>query len=315
MPEKTAVSIVRGANINRTVGEAVSLIGGIDNIVKLGDKVLVKPNFTTAANPQTGLVTDARVLEALINLAMDAGASEVTVGEGSAANDLSEINGLPEVLRRTGAKAVDINRISDSELVAVKIPNPLVLKEIHIPRIALESDVIINVPKLKVAGFVTSLGIKNILGVLKGKGSWSNPQTLSPPFKPAGDKKVLHSYGRSTAEGFRKAVVDLNSVITSHLTVVDGIYGFEGGGEHGGRPVRMNLIIAGKNVVAVDAVASAVMGFDPARIQYIRYAEEKRLGTGRLDRIEIRGLPLTEARRRFEPCNEEHRGLQIPEGF
>jgi len=71
------------------------------------------------------LVTDARVLEALINLAMDAGASDVTVGEDSASNDLSEINGLPEVLRRTGAKAIDMNKIPDKELAVVKIPSPL----------------------------------------------------------------------------------------------------------------------------------------------------------------------------------------------
>jgi len=76
-------------------------------------------------------------------------------------------------------------------------------------------------------------------------------------------------------ERFRRAVIDLNSVIMSHPTVVDGLYGFEGGGEQGGRPVKMDLIIAGENAVSVDAVASAVMGFDPSKIQYLRYAEER----------------------------------------
>ena len=135
------------------------------------------------------MVTDARVLEALINLAMDAGASDVTVGEDSASNDLSEINGLPEVLRRTGAKAIDMNKIPDKELAVVKIPSPLELKEISIPRIVLESDVVINTPKMKVAGFITSLGMKNILGVLKGKEYWSKPRTLSPPFNQPGVRR------------------------------------------------------------------------------------------------------------------------------
>jgi len=61
----------------------------------------------------------------------------------------------------------------------------------------------------------------------------------------------------------------------------------------------MNLIIAGKNMVAVDAVASAVMGIDPSRVKYLKLAEEKGLGTANLDNIEVIGERIGEVRRNF----------------
>jgi len=280
---------------------AVELAGGMKSIIRRGDRVLLKPNFTERLPPSSGLTTDPNILGKLGMMAFEAGAEQVIVAEGSATSDLEEIPGLSEVLKRTGMEAVDLNKVSDESLVNVRIPDPYVLKEIRIPRIVLESEVFINVPKLKVGGFVTSLGIKNLLGVLRGKGAWSDPETMKPPFKPAGDKKVLHGFGHSKDERFHEAVVDLNSVVHSDMTVVDGLYGMEGAGTSHGRPVRMNLIIAGKDIVAVDAISSMVMGFDPVKISYIRLAMKKELGIGDTARIQVEGIPVSDVKRRFEP--------------
>lgn len=303
---KSAVSIVKGNDIKHMVNQSVELIGGIKNIVKRGDKVLLKPSLPVLRPPESGMTTDLRIVETLIELVGNADAGEIVVAEGSATLDLDQIDELREIVQRTGAKAVDLNKIANVETAFVKVPRFLALEEIPIPRIVMDSDVFINIPKLKTGGAVTTVGLKNLVGVLRGKGAFSGPETLAPPFKPAGDKMLLHQFGQSKDEMFRKALIDLNSVVHSDLTVVDALIGREGRGYAKGRPVKMNLIIAGNDIVAVDAVSSAVMGYDPSKIKYITLAALQGLGTDNLDEIAIKGVPITEVMRRFEPTYAEY---------
>jgi uncharacterized protein (DUF362 family) len=72
----------------------------------------------------------------------------------------------------------------------------------------------------------------------------------------------------------------------------------EGRGPSGGTPVKMDLIIAGKDVVATDSTAARVMGFEPVEISHIRKAHEK--GLGNIDDIEILGSKLDDVRRVFK---------------
>jgi uncharacterized protein (DUF362 family) len=72
----------------------------------------------------------------------------------------------------------------------------------------------------------------------------------------------------------------------------------EGRGPTGGDPVKMDLIIAGKDVVATDATCARVMGLDPHEISHIRTAAEK--GLGNIDNIEILGTKLEDVKRNFK---------------
>ena len=122
------------------------------------------------------------------------------------------------------------------------------------PRIVTESAVI-SAAKMKthMATKVT-LGMKNMFGLLPDK-----------------FKVKFH------AKGISKVIVDINTVIKPALTVIDGFVAMEGRGPTDGTPVKMDLIIAGKDVVATDATAARVMGFDPAEISHIRTAAQKGL--------------------------------------
>ncbi len=57
------------------------------------------------------------------------------------------------------------------------------------------------------------------------------------------------------------------------------------------KPVRKDVLLASADQVAIDAVASKMMGFDPMSIPYIRLAHEAGLGVGRPEEIEIAGDP------------------------
>ena len=81
--------------------------------------------------------------------------------------------------------------------------------------------------------------------------------------------------------------MDINTVLRSAITVVDGFVAMEGRGPTNGNPVQMNTIVAGVDPVATDAAACRVMGFDPHTISHIRQAYERDLGE--IDQVEIVG--------------------------
>ncbi len=107
-----------------------------------------------------------------------------------------------------------------------------------------------------------TLSIKNMMGVINPKGS-------------------MHTR-------LNKNIVDLASVVKPSIAVVDGIVAGEGH-ETSVNPVEMNLVIAGTDPVAVDAVGAAVMGINPKNVKHLRLAEKKGLGTCDLEQIEIAG--------------------------
>jgi len=135
----------------------------------------------------------------------------------------------------------------------VKIPNAMALKEVDIARTALDATCIISVPKLKVhhLAYITC-GMKNMMGAIL-------------------PKSIMHGK-------IHKKIVDLTSLLTPKLTVVDGLIGAEKN-ETSGSPVKMDLVIAGMDVVAVDAVCAGIMGIDPKDVQHLQLATSHRLGT------------------------------------
>ena len=120
-----------------------------------------------------------------------------------------------------------------------------------------------------------TLGMKNMFGMLPDK-----------------MKAKYH------AKGISKVIVDINTVIKPPLTVIDGFVAMEGRGPTDGTPVKMDLIIAGKDAVATDATGARVMGLDPQEISHIRRAGEK--GIGNIDNIEIVGSKLEDVRKVFK---------------
>jgi uncharacterized protein (DUF362 family) len=110
-------------------------------------------------------------------------------------------------------------------------------------------------------------------------------------------------------------IVDLNRARPIHLSLVDGITTMDGGEnsyvEDDTHLQTPQVLIAGKNVVATDAVATAVMGFDPTAEypnqpflrgeNHLNIARSLGLGTNRLEEVEVKGVPIEEVRQKFAP--------------
>jgi len=272
------VAIVKGSNpIEATVKALEMIKNDLKEVLSSEKPILIKPNYIVAKHPSTGITTDSRVVEGIVKFLKDNQVDNLTIGEGSGLADTFEafkLAGIEEVAKKWNVKLVDLNR---DRFVEVYPPNSLALRKVMVAETALKSC-IISVPKLKIHRLtLVTLGIKNMMGALASKGSMHNGR--------------LH-----------ENIVDLASVLKPSLTVIDGIVAGEGH-ETDGTPVEMNLVIAGADPVATDAVGAAVMGISPLEVKHLVLAEKKGLGTCRLDKIEVVGEPIDRVKRKFRRAN------------
>ena len=269
------MAIVKGERGLDPVFKALDLID-YESALAGYKKVLIKVNFITTMTWDTGATTDPIVVEALIQRLKKL-PLEIYVVESDAtmtnADKAFEATGMAEMCKQYGVECLNLRHVKDR--VKVKVTNGYCLKDITVPRIVTESA-IISAAKMKThKATKVTLGMKNLFGLLPDK------------FK-----------AKYHAKGISKVVIDINTVIKPVFTVIDGFVAMEGNGPTDGTTVKMDLIIAGKDVVATDATGARVMGFDPHEISHIRGASEK--GLGNIDNIEIMGSKLEDVTRVFK---------------
>jgi len=264
---RPTVAIAHGRDPRALVREALQHIDAAA-LLSAGDRIVVKPNYVEPMMPETGTTTDPRVIEAVVEWLQDVGARDITIAESTwekARTDRAfEMVRLPEVAKRRGVKLLNFY---DDELVDVDIPDALSLHRVRLPRTALEADCLISVPKLKCHSMAyVTLGIKNLMGA------------VFP------DKGLMHHQ-------LHQRLSDLATVLRAKLTVIDGLIGSERH-ENAGTPVKTDVIVAGKDPVATDAVGAMVMRIDPTRVEHLRLCHEHNLGEHRPDHITVVGEPV-----------------------
>ncbi len=272
--DSAVVAVVKGERGHAPVFKALDLIDYKSALVGY-ETVLIKINFITDKSWDTGATTDPIVVEAIIKKLEDLPV-KVYVVESDAtitnADKAFEATGMKEMCNRNGVEWVNLRYVKDK--VKLKVPNGETLKSITVPLLVTESAVI-SAAKLKThINTTVTLGMKNMFGLLPDK------------FK-----------GKYHMRGISKVVVDINTVLKPALTVIDGFMGMEGQGPIDGTPVQMNLVIAGRDVVATDATAARIMGFNPYEITHIRKAYEKGLGRSE---AQILGEKLETVKRTFK---------------
>jgi uncharacterized protein (DUF362 family) len=295
------VAIVKGPKkpdakeIASSVRKAVELVGGLDGIKK-GDVVIIKPNVCSASKPGSAVTTDPRVARAVADLVKEKGGRAI-IGEASGVADITEealdAGGYAE-LRKAGYEVIDLKG-KDIVYKKVLIPQGKAIKEANIPEIVLNAKLVVSVPVMKTHDSQkATLAMKNMKGIL--------PDVL---------KKKFH-----TVYGVTQSVIDLMSAVKPGLAVVDGILAMEGIGPMLGTPVELGVIIAGKDIVSVDAVAGAVMGFAPEEIPLVDGAGKQGIGISDLKKIEVVGTPIKDVARHFRRFREAiEQTIPYPEGF
>lgn len=260
--------------VDRAVRETFELLGGIEQFIRKGQRVLLKPNMLSAKEPERGITTHPVFLETIVRQVQSAG-GEVWIGDSPSGavkgiRRYWDNTGYTEVAKRTGVKLINF----EAEGTVIR-ETPL--RKYHLARAVIEADVIINLPKFKTHGFTLYTGaIKNLYGTIPGL-----------------QKAVLHKR-YPHPESFSRMLVDVYSLVNAKLHLMDGILGMGGNGPVTGDLIDVGLVLASVDGVALDTVASTIMGFKEGKIDVIRLASERRLGEARLDNITILGEPLAE---------------------
>ena len=260
------LAVAEGADYGRITCRAIDALGGMKRFVKPGQTVVVKPNMGWDRNTEQGANTHPLVVKAVVEECLKAGAKKVKVFDRTC-NDERRCyvnSGIEPALR--GMKGVEVKYIADERFRKVPIVNGLTLKEWELYDEALNADVFINVPVAKHHGLTRlTLGLKNVMGVM------------------GGNRGSIHK----KIDG---ALADINSVLKSHLVVIDATRILTAHGPQGGdlRDVKvLNKVIAGTDIVAADAYATTLFGLKPADIGVTVAAYKRGLGEMDLKKIRI----------------------------
>jgi len=294
----TKVSIVKTdpmpqyPEILHAVQRAFDMIGGIQDIVKHGDLVLINPSWVAPpVEREAGCITIPEIPRAIADIVQTRGARPVIAESSAVGVDTEKViqsSGYGE-LRDMGYEVINLKKTS---YVHIPVPNGKVFETLPFWELVTQADVIISVPKLKTHDQTEmTCAIKNLKGLLTDKGKKANHQ-----------------------EGLFEAVIDLMSAVKPQLAVVDAIICQEGVGPVFGKPVEMNLILAGKDLVSVDSTCARLIGYEPNETLLTVNAAARGLGIMDPDQIEIRGEPLERVQRRFLRAIEDN-PVEGVEGF
>jgi uncharacterized protein (DUF362 family)/Pyruvate/2-oxoacid:ferredoxin oxidoreductase delta subunit len=231
-----------------------------------GKTILLKPNILSDDEPIKAITTHPAVVEAVITYLQSKGAT-VIVGDSppvDAWNFTGEKCGIRQVVSKCGATWARFNEAAVIRKVGTA--------EIKITALITKVDLIISLSKLKNHELMILSGaIKNIFG-----------------FVPALNKAMQHvRYPDKYKLG--EFFVDLEEAIKPHFHIMDGIVAMEGPGPGNGYPKKVNVLLASVNPLALDIIASRILGYNPLDIPTNKIALERGVLLNNMNDIIIKG--------------------------
>jgi uncharacterized protein (DUF362 family) len=222
-----------------------------------GKRILLKPNLVETSLRAHHINTHPLVVRGAVEAFYHLGAAKVIVAEGPGHNhdtlQVLEESGLAEVLWDDKIPFVDLNQ--DNTFTRINCGRFSRLQSLTFPAIMQQVDWIVSLAKLKTHHWAgVTLSLKNLFGVMPGiVYGWP--------------KNVLHH------AGIQPCILDIACTLKPHFAIVDGIVGMEGDGPIMGTPKEAGVLVLGRNLTAVDATCTRIMGLDPFRVTYLVTAD------------------------------------------
>jgi len=261
--------------------------GGIANVIPAGSKVHLKPN---AIHFSPGMHTDPAVVDALLAYLGDHGYRRLALMENSSgglsARLVFTVNGYADIARRHGAELVYLDEggtvpyTLEGEEAPIRISRRL--HERFIDPSQRPGNFYLSLPKLKTHSMATmTLGVKN--------------QQAFPIHE---DRMHFHNH-----ETLHLRLARLYRMVQPDFCIIEGVTAIFNGHVPPRAllkesSVNLNVLIGGKDTVAVDTLGSRVMGYAIEEVEHLRLAAEWGLGEGRLEHIEVIG-DLSRFQRRY----------------
>lgn len=305
--------------IERQLQTMLDQLGGLGDVVTPGDRVAIKVNLTggvTSGRVQgmaevQSFVTHPEVVRALAGQVLAAGAKEVFIVEAVYEWASYQQWGYETLARDLGVTLVDLNEaqpFGDFVEALVGAGN-FIYPSFRFHPLLADLDVFMSVSKMKnhdLAGVTHTM--KNLYGLVPYRFYRTN----------TGDRyrSGFHGPANETQRRLPRIIVDLNRARPIHFSLIDGIQSIQGGEGPwiaNVSPIEPGVLIAGKNAVATDAVATAVMGYDPTGEypitpfvrcdNHLNLAARAGLGTNRLEEIEVVGATVEQVKVHFRGPN------------
>jgi len=273
---KAQVALVKDKDRPAAIERAVNLLG--INPVK-GKDVLLKPNFNTA-DPFPAS-THTETLITLINKLKNMGAASITIGERCGPPDTADVMkamGTDKICREHGIGLINFEELPDEKWIRVNPPGSHWRSGFDVAKPILDSPCIVSTCCLKTHqyGGVFTMSLKLSVGITHKR-----------------NMGELHGSGHN----MRKMIAEIDQVYHPSLILMDGMEVFTDGGPMTGEQKRADMILAGTDRVAMDAVGLAVLkllGSNEAIMhtkifdqEQIARAVELKLGIERPENIEI----------------------------
>ncbi|MCX7597349.1 MAG: DUF362 domain-containing protein [Armatimonadetes bacterium] len=283
--ETPDVVLARGGDMEARLSAVLRPFGGLAAFVKKGDRAVIKPNAAFAETPEAGGNTTPELITALVRACWQAGVASVTLVEHCLSNHElfgtdDDPSGITQAAKAAGASILATRGVPEAyRPIRVGAPG---MDEMPVTAAILDADVVINLPRLKShPGTGYTVSMKNLMGAV------ANPGAMHE-----GGVEPLCQRIACLAHGLQPHI-SLNIVDATHV-VRDWA---------AGRPAtltRADTLIAGVNMVSVDAVGVTLFDDDPLghwicgwngnpiQEQYIAYAH--RMGWGPADLSSVRLL-------------------------
>ncbi len=249
------------------IDKVLSDLGGIDRFVKKGDTVALKPNFIVYSAPSKGIVTHPLFTFEIFKRVIEVGGEPLVIdspGSGIPFNKHS----LKHLYKSTGYWDVfnDYREFLnfDTSTETIEVKNGLLLKKVRILKKLADSDVIINLPKMKTHSLTFITGaVKNMFGAIPGI-----------------EKTSYHSRFKDI-EDFSKALIDILNTTNPALSIMDGIISLEGEGPAlNGTPRNTGVIVGSKDPFSLDFVFSEIIGLSHSNVPYLKVGLDNQVTNG-----------------------------------
>lgn len=215
--------------------------GGVERFIKPGNRVLLKVNLVAGHHPERRVTTDPSVVRAVAGVVLQAGGYPFIA-------DSPGIDGFSGAARKAGfaavAEALGIPCVELMDPVPLPQSEGSSFQKIEVARAVLDSDVVINLPKMKTHGqMMLTLGVKNLFGcvVAQRKAEWHYSVGL---------KREL----------FASLLLDIWNGVRPALTILDGIVGMDGHGPTNGKPYAFGVLGGAEDALAMDFRLCRMMG-------------------------------------------------------
>jgi len=278
-----------GPGIGEAIERQFSLLGGVGRFVKRGDNVLIKPNFIAPRSRRHATQTHPAVVLEVARVLKDFGARPFVGDSPAWSNVFACVRKLQmeEDLAKLGVEVKQLDRPKWCEVGDEKI-------KVGISEIALEADVIINLPKFKShQQLVATFAVKNMFGCVTGK------------------RKALWHFSRGkTAEEFCELLIEIYKYLSPAVTIIDGVMAMDGPGPIRGRDRPLGWLIGGTEPIACERGCARLVNIAPEEIPIIRTAEKMRFGCGDAEKIEVLGDDFSN-----DICKDFKRAELVPVRF